>query len=144
MTVRELRSEDLQNGFLESLGALPAAGDLDESRAGEIFEEIRADGNHIIVVAELDGRIVGCATILIEQKFIHGGGRAAHIEDVAVSRENQGAGIGRRVVLYALERARESGCYKTVLECTDTVMPFYEKIGFRRNANALRFDHGSM
>jgi len=45
------------------------------------------------------------------------------------------------MIKYLLRYAKEQGCYKTILDCVDDVKPFYEKLGFKHNANALRFDH---
>lgn len=140
MKIRELEQGDIHNGFLTSLDSLRRASNLEEA-ANQIFQKIDSDENHIVIVAEMDGKIVGCATILVEQKFIHNGGRTAHIEDVAVDNKHRNAGIGSRLVRYALELADTRGCYKTVLDCTDGLQPFYEKLGFRHNANAMRFDH---
>ncbi len=42
---------------------------------------------------------------------------------------------------FLLEYAQKQGCYKTILDCTDEVKPFYEKLGFKHVANELRFDH---
>jgi glucosamine-phosphate N-acetyltransferase len=41
----------------------------------------------------------------------------------------------------ALEYARAQGCYKTILDCDDKVKPFYERLGFKRHSNGMRFDH---
>lgn len=142
VTIRKLREDDLWNGFLASLDSLRKASDLGREEAEGIFRKIDANPDHVIVVAELDGRVVGCATLLIEQKFIHGGGKTAHIEDVAVGSKHQGMKIGQKIVNYALRYAESRGCYKTVLDCTDEVKPFYEKLGFRHSASALRVDHG--
>lgn len=135
--IRKLREYDLQNGFLSSLDSLRPACSLNTAK--EIFEKL--EPNHIILVAELDGKIVGCVTILIEQKFIHGGRRAAHIEDVAVNKTCQNFGIGKKIMNYALNYTKDNDCYKTILYCNDDVKPFYEKLGFKPNGNSLRFDH---
>ena len=139
--IREIRHGDLQNGFLESLDSLRRASDLDAERAGKILSGIIADPDHLVFVAELEGRIVGSITLLIEQKFIHGGGAAGHIEDVVVAGGLQGGGIGRRLVEFALDHARDRGCYKTVLDCSDDVRGFYEKAGFAKRSDGMRFDH---
>ncbi len=139
--IRELRRDDLRNGFLSSLDSLRDASGLGDEAAAEIFGKISSGAGHAVLVAELDGRVVACATVLVEQKFIHGGGKAAHIEDVAVNARHQRLGIGEKLVRGALEYAESAGCYKTVLDCSDEVMPFYELLGFRRAANAMRFDH---
>jgi len=139
--IRELRKEDLWNGFLTTLDSLRQASDIDKDKAEEIFEKVNSNPDHIIVVAELDGKIVGSTTLLIETKFIHGGGLVGHIEDVVVDKNFQGQKIGEKIMKYLLEFAKNHGCYKTILDCTDDVKPFYEKLGFKHIANELRFDH---
>ncbi len=139
--IREIREADLQNGFLESLDSLRRASDLDPGKARGILSSILSDQNHRIFVAEMDGRIVGSITLLIEQKFIHGGGRVGHIEDVVVADRMQGKGIGKSLVEFALDYARNRGCYKTILDCLDGVLGFYESLGFSRTSNGMRFDH---
>ena len=139
--IRKLRKEDIQKGFLTTLDALKNASDIDNDKAEKIFEKIDSNPDHIIAVAELDGKIVGSTTLLIEQKFIHDGGVVGHIEDVAVNTDFQGQKIGQKIIKHLLEIAKNRGCYKTILDCTDDVKPFYEKLGFKQIANELRFDH---
>ncbi len=139
--IRELRKEDLWNGFLTTLDSLRQASDIDKNKADEIFEKINSNPDHIVAVAELDGKIVGSTTLLIEPKFIHKGGLVGHIEDVVVDKKFQGQRIGEKIMKYLLEFAKNRGCYKTILDCTDDVKPFYEKLGFKHIANELRFDH---
>ena len=139
--IRELRKDDLWNGFLTTLDSLRKASDIDRNKAEMIFEKINSNPDHIIVVAELDGKIVGTTTLLIEPKFIHGGGLVGHIEDVVVDKNFQGQRIGEKIIKYLLEFAKNRGCYKTILDCTDDVKSFYEKLGFKHIANELRFDH---
>jgi len=139
--IRELRKEDLWNGFLTTLDSLRKASDIDRNKADEIFEKINSNPDHIVAVAELDGKIVGSTTLLIEPKFIHKGGVVGHIEDVAIDKKFQGQKIGEKIMKYLLEFAKNRGCYKTILDCTDDVKPFYEKLGFKHIANELRFDH---
>ncbi len=139
--IRELKEEDLWNGFLTTLDSLRQTSDISKSVAEKVFEKINSNPNHIIAVAELDEKIVGSMTLLIEPKFIHKGGLVGHIEDVAVDKNFQGQKIGEKIMKYLLEFAKNKGCYKTILDCTDDVKPFYEKLGFKHAANELRFDH---
>jgi len=139
--IRELRKDDLWNGFLTTLDSLRQTSDIGRNKAEEVFEKINSNPDHIIVVAELDGKIVGATTLLIEPKFIHGGGLVGHIEDVVIDKNFQGQKIGEKIIKYLLEFAKNRSCYKTILDCTDDVKPFYEKLGFKHIANELRFDH---
>jgi len=139
--IREIEEDDLENGFLETLDFLRNASGLDKNKAKEILKKIKQNTNHIIYVAIDDKKIVGSTTLLIEQKFIHDGGLVGHIEDVVVRKDYEGKGIGIKLVTSLLERAKEKNCYKTILDCKDDVKQFYERIGFKRESNGMRYDH---
>jgi len=139
--IREIEEDDLENGFLETLDFLRNASDLDKNKANEILKKIKQNPDHIIYVAIDNKKIVGSTTLLIEQKFIHDGGLVGHIEDVVVRKDYEGKGIGIKLVTSMLERAKEKNCYKTILDCKDDVKQFYERIGFKRESNGMRYDH---
>ncbi len=139
--IRKLQKEDLTNGFLQTLDSLRQTSNTDKKIIEKTFEKINSNKDQLTIVALLDGKVVGATTLLIETKFIHNGGKVGHIEDVVVNNEYQKKGIGEKMITYLLRYAKEQGCYKTILDCADDVKPFYEKLGFKHNANALRFDH---
>jgi glucosamine-phosphate N-acetyltransferase len=139
--IRELEENDFKKGFLNALDTLKETSNITEDKALEIFKNIKLNPKHIIVVAEINGKIVGSTTLLIEPKFIHQGGIVGHIEDVVVDKKFQGKKIGEKIIVHILEIAKNHGCYKTILDCSDNIKPFYEKLGFKHNSNELRFDH---
>ncbi|MDH3764893.1 MAG: GNAT family N-acetyltransferase [Nitrosopumilus sp.] len=139
--IRELKKEDIWNGFLKSMDSLKPASNIDRTKAEGIFEKINSNPDYIIAVAEIEGKIVGSTTLLIESKFIHDGGLVGHIEDVVVNKDFQGQKIGEKIMKYLLEISKNKGCYKTILNCTDDVKPFYERLGFKQVANELRLDN---
>ena len=139
--IREIEEDDLEKGFLESLDFLRKASDIDKNKAKEILKKIKQNPNYIIHVAIDDNKIVASTTLLVEQKFIHDGGLVGHIEDVVVRKEYEGKGIGIKLVMSMLERAKEKNCYKTILDCKDDVKQFYERIGFKHESNGMRYDH---
>ena len=141
VTIRELKEDDIQKGFLKTLDTLRQTSSITQEKALEIFKHIKSNPNHIIIIAEVNRLIVGSTTLLIEQKFIHEGGIVGHIEDVVVSKEFQGRKIGQKIIKYVLQIAKNQGCYKTILDCSDDVKSFYEEIGFKQHSNELRFDH---
>jgi glucosamine-phosphate N-acetyltransferase len=141
ITIRKITKSDIDKGFLESLDSLSRASDLDRKEAKSILGAILKNPGHVIFVAVQGGHVIGSTTLLIEQKFIHRGGKVGHIEDVVVSKGHQGKGIGEKIIKKALECARKEGCYKTILDCDNDVKPFYEKIGFVRHSNGMRFNH---
>ena len=141
LIIRKIIESDLENGFLESLDNLRQTSNLEQNSVRNILKKILENENHIIHVAELNGKIVGSTTLLIEQKFIHEGGFVGHIEDVVVNKKFEGRGIGMKLVLSLLDVAKEKKCYKTILNCEDKLIPFYEKIGFKQKSIEMRFDH---
>ena len=141
LIIRKIIESDLENGFLESLDNLRQTSSLEQNSVRNILKKILESENHIIHVAELNGKIVGSTTLLIEQKFIHEGGFVGHIEDVVVTKEFEGHGIGMKLILSLLDVAKERKCYKTILNCEDKLIPFYEKIGFKQKSTEMRFDH---
>ncbi|GAH34488.1 unnamed protein product, partial [marine sediment metagenome] len=84
--------------------------------------------------------IIGCVTILIEDKIIHNGGKVGHIEDVVVSNDYRGKGIGKIIINHCVALAKESGCYKVILDCNEENTKFYEKCGFKTHGVCMRID----
>ncbi|MGI0086362.1 MAG: GNAT family N-acetyltransferase [Nitrosotalea sp.] len=139
--IRKLQKKDLYNGFLYSLDSLRNTSGMSPRKAQAIFDKISKNPNEVIYVAVMDLKIIGAASIIIEQKFIHDGGKVGHIEDVVVAKEFQGKGVGQKIVHSLLKYAQKQCCYKTILDCTDDLIPFYKKIGFKLHSNSMRFDH---
>lgn len=54
---------------------------------------------------------------------------------VAVDPACQGEGIGRQLVSYAEERAKEAGYTKIVMHAMLSVVHFYEKLGYKQEGN---------
>ena len=139
--IRDIVESDIEIGFLESLDSLRNASNLNKDTARDILKKIIENPDHIIQVAEVDGKVVGSTTLLIEQKFIHEGGKVGHIEDVVVSKEFEGRGIGIKLVTSLLEVAKTKNCYKTILDCKNELIPFYERMGFKQESNQMRYNH---
>ncbi len=138
LTIRLMDATDLRRGFLVALGALKPA-ELTDEQALDVFRQ-RMRSRLKTYVALMDDRVAGTASLFIEPKFIHNGGVVGHIEDVAVHTAYQHHGIGAALVSFLLEACRQAGCYKVILDCDEHVIPFYEKLGFRRWEHALRVD----
>jgi glucosamine-phosphate N-acetyltransferase len=142
--IREIQQADLEKGFFQTLSNLSVLGRIrdDIEHAKKILQEIKSYPLYKIFVAVKndDTEIIGSITLLIEQKFIHDGGKSGHIEDVVTRREYEGMGVGSALVSAALAFAKEKNCYKVILDCSEKNVPFYEKNGFRRNEISMRYD----
>lgn len=102
----------------------------------DAFNEIDADNNNELIVAELDGTVVGTLQLTFTPSISFRGGRRATIESVRVGDAYRGQGIGREMMLWAIERAKERGCISMQLttnsDRTDAHR-FYENLGFSRS-----------
>ena len=49
-----------------------------------------------------------------------------------------------RLIDHLLAVSRAVGCYKVILDCNDQNVAFYEKLGFKKHVNHMRFNCSSM
>jgi glucosamine-phosphate N-acetyltransferase len=75
--------------------------------------------------------IIATGTIILEPKFIHNNGTVGHIEDIVVDKDKNGLGIGKKLIDELVNIAINNGCYKVILNCSETNIGFYEKAGFK-------------
>jgi glucosamine-phosphate N-acetyltransferase len=145
--IREIEENDIESGrLLEVLENLAPVGGLTMPAAKMILKEIRSNPLHKIFVAVTQeglgrGLVIGTTTLLVEPKFIFGGGRVGHIEDVAIRAGYQRKGIGFKLVNYATEQAVAMRCVRIVLDCSDENVPFYKKIGYSYHGNTMKIEH---
>jgi GNAT superfamily N-acetyltransferase len=97
------------------------------------FEAIDADPRNDLIVADQDGAVIGTCQLTFTPSLSRGGAERMTIEAVRVRRDHRGAGIGRAMMAWALDRARERGCRVAQLTTdrrrTDAHR-FYESLGF--------------
>ena len=143
-TIREIEENDFDNGFFETLSNLSTIGGIDTNEVlkKEIIKEIITNKDYVIIISEdvKSREVIGTATLFIEQKFIHNGGKVGHIEDVTTRKGYEGNGVGREIIKKLITISRERGCYKIILDCDEKVSEFYKKIGFKKKAIMMRFD----
>ena len=96
--------------------------------------------DNIYVGCNLDGNIVGCATLIIENKIIHNGSKVGHIEDVVVDINHRNLGIGKLLIDHCVSVAKNVGCYKVILDCDPENALFYERCGFKINGLCMRYN----
>jgi GNAT superfamily N-acetyltransferase len=93
---------------------------LDDPNIGRLF------------VLRLNGKVAGMANALITVSTAEGA-RVLLLEDVIVSREHRGGGLGRRLIEHVQQWAREQGMKRvTLLADRDNhaALDFYRKVGF--------------
>jgi GNAT superfamily N-acetyltransferase len=88
-------------------------------------------GDSGVIVAELDGRLVGALTYFMRPGLFHGG-RWGYIDELIVTAAAQGRGIGDALVGEALRRFETAGCREAAVSTVfgnDRAVALYRKHG---------------
>ena len=91
------------------------------------------DGSGGVLVAELDGEVVGVCQLIVFRHLQARGGLCAEIESVHVHPAHRARGIGTTLMRAAIEQARALGCYRVQLtsnEVRHDAHRFYEGLRF--------------
>ena len=110
------------------------------------FREIEADPNNELIVATMNSAsgeadagkdacapVVGTLQLTYTPSLSFQGGRRCTVESVRVDEKYRGQGIGREMMLLAIERARERDCISMQLTTHNervNAHRFYENLGF--------------
>lgn len=103
----------------------------------EVYEqamaEIEAQSGNRILVAELNGKVVGCLQLTVIPGLAHRGARRAQIESVRIDSHLRGHGLGEVMMRQAIAIAQAEGC-RIVQLTTDRTRAdahrFYQRLGF--------------
>jgi len=98
------------------------------------FEQINANSFHELIVAELDGRVVGTLHLIFIPSLSYQGGLRAQVESVRVDESLRNQGIGAKMMKWAIERARQRGAHILQLTTHNSRLNahrFYERLGFK-------------
>jgi GNAT superfamily N-acetyltransferase len=132
-----------QEADLPAVLALYGQPGMDDERvlplpeARRIWREFqRYPSYRLFVACDADGSVVGTYALLVMHNLAHLGTPSAIAEDVVVSAERQGQGIGRALMAHALQQARTAGAYKLALSSNSKrtqAHAFYTALGFQQH-----------
>ncbi len=141
ISIREARKGDLAR-LVELMKALTittseaeADGASSLSDFEKVFDHIESDPNHHLIVAEIDGRIIGSATLLIVPNLSHRGLPWSVMENVIVDDSMRRKGIASAMIEHLVELAKRNGCYKIGLSSSKkrpAAHAMYESLGFKQ------------
>ncbi len=138
LMIRRAKKEDIQ--FVLTLyrdleGLYAQSVSTEQKLTADIaWQRLSSDPRQCLLVAELQGKIVGTLTVIIVPNIGHGGNPWAVIENVVVEEERRGCGVGKRLMEEATRLARAGGCYKLILASNilrTAAHGFYREIGWR-------------
>jgi len=111
----------------------------------EAFAAITSDPNQRLLVAERDGAVVGTFQLSFLPGLSFRGAWRGQIEAVRIASHLRGQGLGRDMILWAIERCRERGCRMVQLTThrdRERAHVFYEHLGFERSHIGMKLHLG--
>lgn len=138
LSVRPAEAGDLETvaRLLEGLHERP-----DVPADPAIWSRMLAQEGREILVADLNGAVVGTADLLIVANLTHGARPWASVENVIVDPGHRGRGIGWILMDAIRERAEGNGCYKVQLSSRkdrEAARRLYLACGFEPSAEGFR------
>ena len=100
----------------------------------EAFAAIERDPNQLLAVAERDGWVIGVLQLSFIPGLTRRGMWRGQIEGVRIASSERGTGIGRAMLLWAVEECRKRGCGLVQLTSDKRrtgAHAFYQALGFQ-------------
>jgi len=88
-------------------------------------EELEKEKNNLHIVAYEDERMLGCCMLLEEDP------ETVRLRQMAVMNDLQGKGIGKALMQFAENLARDRGYKKITMHARKNALGFYEKMGYK-------------
>lgn len=132
LLIREALETELPR-ILTLLKELDRDADLSPEKTRAIRQRMQRYPDYKVYVALRGTELVGTFCLLIVDNLGHGGTPFAILDNVVVDPEHQGRGIGKMMLLKAMELARQNNCYKIMLSSgkhREHAHEFYRRSGF--------------
>lgn len=134
--IREINRDDL-DGLLALYTQLHG-NHIPEKTAelSALWENILADENHHIIIAEEDGKILSSCVCVIIPNLTHGQRPYAFVENVVTDKAYRKRGLATACLDYAKKIAEDENCYKLMLltgSKEESTLNFYRKAGYNSN-----------
>ena len=98
------------------------------------YELIHSDPNHELMVAELNGEVIGTLHLMFLPSLSYQGGLRAQVESVRVDTHYQNQGIGSQMMKWSIERAKMRAAHiiqLTTHKSRADAHRFYARLGFK-------------
>lgn len=145
IVIRKAKKSDLpaiRRLLAELIDAMDDTECIDLRVATKIWEHLLKDARSHFVVATARGTPVGLIHFTTRQTVLHRS-PSAMIDELVVTKEYQGKGIGKQLVLSAIERCRQLGCCEVEVSTEQTNLKarkFYTKCGFDKTEILFELD----
>jgi GNAT superfamily N-acetyltransferase len=140
--IKEASETDLpriESLLTELINTMDNSKGIDLFKALENYRFLLKETNSHFLVAKINGSAVGFINFSIRKTVLHPGSSAL-IDELVVSEQYRGQGIGRQLVSTAVERARGFGCCEAEVsteKVNSKAREFYKNCGFQEDAVLL-------
>jgi GNAT superfamily N-acetyltransferase len=127
----------LADDVLGKARELPAVDDAYE----RAFAAIDADPRNVLIVAQDGDEVVACMQVIYIPGIGRHGTERSQIESVRVYSRRRGKGVGRQLMAWAIEQARERGCGMMQLSSDKSRVDahrFYASLGFAASHEGMK------
>jgi len=107
----------------------------------DAFAVLSADPNQLLLVGEIEGRIVATLQLTFIPGIAHQGAWRAQVEAVRVVRDLRGRRIGEAMMRHVVALARERNCalvQLTTNKARDDAQRFYRRLGFTASHEGMK------
>ena len=89
-------------------------------------EELAKEKDNLLIAAYEDDQMIGCCMLVEEDS------ETVRLRQMAVLNDLQGKGLGRALMNFAENLARDRGYKKITMHARKNAVGFYEKMGYKR------------
>ena len=89
-------------------------------------DEVEKEKSNLHIAAYEDGKMLGCCMLVQEKP------QTVRLRQMAVINDLQGKGIGRALMQFAENLARDRGYKKITMHARKNATGFYEKLGYKK------------
>jgi GNAT superfamily N-acetyltransferase len=143
--IREATESDLPaiGKLLEDLtDAMYNTEGIDIGIALKTCQHLLHDAGSRFLIAAMEGTPVGFIYFTVRQTILHRG-PSALIDELVVAKEYQGRGVGKQLVLVAIEECKQLGCCEVEVSTEKTnikARKFYKKCGLEERGMLFEVD----
>ncbi len=143
--IRKAQESDLheiKNLMLELIESLESEEGIDENAILKNCRKILKAPNAHLLVAELDGEIVGVLHLNVRRTLLHSA-PSGLIDELVVSERHRGKGIGRKLIEAAVELCKGLKCAEIEVSTEISNLKareFYKSMGFEEIGVLLEMD----
>jgi GNAT superfamily N-acetyltransferase len=107
------------------------------------FDAIDRDPDQRLIVAELEGAIIGTMQLSWLPGLLNRGAWRGQIEAVRIASDKRSLGLGAAMIGWAVERFRERDCFMAQLTSNNdraAAHRFYERLGWKKSHSGFKLE----